>query len=323
MKKVEMVNITLYDVYILQSFLEEIPRKTIVELVKQHKISRTRYPEEVKIAIKIFADFFKLMLQDVIKNKVQFKYSRNKTIKLNKVVHEPTLKKVCKKNQLIPSMPVYTVILQDRLRGHYLKKNLIIYNELGEELMGGNRMGTLTLGILKNKTTNDYLEDIQKLYQGLPIKYIRKIINHGLKYLFLPISKRHVCYMVSEYTPTMRKIQFMTADDIYSKFYAKHQMVKFTGNHKRDTYYAVLTDEQKKELDAGQKEINTFCMFSIKFVKLFWKKTFMKYKHVYQIADTSQFTYKFTIIKQNVETRRLKYVYRRINNRLKPVNISE
>lgn len=314
--------LTTYDIFLLQPFLEEIPRKTAIELRKHLGLSRTILKEEVRIAVKIFTEFFKLMTIDIINNHCQFKYSKLKMIRLKRVTHAPIIQKMCRKEMLLPSMPIHALTLIDHKNGMTLQKKIILKNELGKLLSDQNRNGTSTEGVREFKQIDDYLDILDEQYPGLGKKMLSKIISHGVKHLFFPMVKKHVMLKLVEYHQTPKDVQVITNEEVYSRGYNNHQLMQFVGNFKNAKYYALLTDKQQMEANFG-KDVYQHCVLGLNLVKLFQRKKKLKFKNVYEISDTRSHSYSFTTVRRNVEASRLKYVYRRVNHRLKPIDHTE
>lgn len=313
--------ITIYDVFLLQPFAQEIPRKTAIKIKKQLKWHKSKLREEVRVCVYVFLAFFKMMIKDILVNHVMFRYSKLKNIRLKRVTHPATIKAMCKHNMLIPSMPIHSVMLQSKNEYFFKTKFMILKNELNDILTEQNQNGYATEGVKAVHNVFTYIKPIKELFPDLSEQLIRKIISFGLKYLFLPLDNKHIQLRITEYKKTPLDLQRITNTEVYSYNYNKIQLVRSLYSEENKKCYAILTDEQKESL-SKEETIDQTCCRGIDGVKLVQRKTRLMYKHVYEIVDANPKDYKLRRI-QNVKTSDLKYVYRRVNNRLKPINNSE
>lgn len=316
-------SLTLYDIFLLQPFLEDISKEARIQIQKRIGSKTTKYPQELRIGVRLFGEFFNMLVVDLMTKPIYFRYSKLKTIKLFRQEHTPIIKQTCRYLGVLPSMPVYNIVLQDYFKGKVRKKHFILYNELKEMLQTKTKESDLCTNSTIQVGVHTYVPIFKKIYPELPEQIIRKILNHGIKYLFLPLQNKQIRMSISLYNPIQYKLQMLSSETPGTVSFKKSAMVRYGKHYRHECFYALLSDRQKELLDSGAESIRTHHIFSMDLVKLFVRKKYKRYKHVYKIKDTHWRSHRFSIFINDVQASSLEYVYRRVNFRFKPVDVPE
>jgi glutathione peroxidase-family protein len=138
----------------------------------------------------------------------------------------------------------------------------------------------------------------------------------------MPVKSRKTDVIVCDFHHAKDRICAILNINSYSVMLPHYQaLVKFLGKYKDDNFYAIFTDEEQAKIEAGEKEVSGLCIYTLAYVKLFAKgRKKARYKHIYKIMRTNRSNYEYYIQRKNVKTNRLKYLYRRVNERYESIN---
>ncbi len=315
--------IYITDILRLCDYIKPFRRKLQIKLRKEEKITyEISYPFEVYYATRIFNTFIKTMLRDVMFHNVMYKHNNFKSIFLQKETNIKAIKFKQKKFKMLPTMPIYNVILRMQHKNNYLYKNLNLYKELLDEFKQQTFNGDLQEGVKEIKTSDDYLETLVLRFPNVQKNIIKKIIKDGIAGMFMPVKNYKTDVIVCDFHHAKDRVCAVLNSNSYSTMLPHYKaLIRFSEKYKDDSFYAVFTDEEQEKIEAGEKDVSGLCIFTMAYVKLFVKgKKRARYKHIYKIARTNQNTYKYYIQRNNVKTNRIKYLYRRFNERYEPIN---
>ena len=315
--------IYITDILRLCDYIKPFRRKLQVKLRKEEKITyEINYPFEVYYATRIFNTFIRKMLRDVIFNHVLYQHNSFKSIYLRKEEDLKEIKYKTKKFKMLPNMPIYNVVLRMKYKSAYKYKSLSLYRELLEEFKQQTYNGDLQEGIKEIKTVEDYLPELQERFPAVQKNIIKRIIKDGIAGMFMPVKNCKTDVIICDFHHARDRICAVLNYNSYSDMLPHYKaLIRFSEKYKDDNFYAVFTDEEQQKIEAGEKNVSGLCIFTMAYVKLFVKgKKRARYKHIYKITRTNQNTYKYYIQRNNVKTSRIKYLYRRFNERYEPIN---
>lgn len=315
--------IYITDILRLCEQIKPFRRKLQIKLRKEENIGYLgHYPFEVYYATRLFNTFIKTMLRDVMFNNVMYKHNNYKCIYLRRETDPRIVKIKQKKFKMLPTMPVYDIVLRMQLKSNYRYRYLNVYKELLEEFKQQTFNGELSEGIKTIKTADDYIKDLSIRFPSVEKKVIRSIIKDGVTGMFMPVKNYKTDVVVCDFHHARDRICAVLNKNSYSTMLPHYSaLIRFTEKYKDNNYYAVFTDEEQAKIEAGEKDVSGLCIFTMAYVKLFVKgKKRGKYKHIYKIMRTNQNSYKYYIQRNNVKTNRIKYLYRRFNERYQPIN---
>lgn len=315
------INIT--DVFRLCTYIKPFSRKLKIKLRKEESIDyHTNYPFEVYYATRIFNTFIKMVLRDVIFNHILYKHNYNKSIYLRKETNSKVIRNMCRKYGVLPSMPIYKVVMKMNMKENFKFSYLDLYNEILNEYLEHTYNGTLQEGIRETKTADDYLKQLTTRFPHVSKQIIKRIVNDGVSAMYMPVKNHKVDFIVCDFHHAKDRICAISNKDSYKDMLPHYNaLIRYTKKYKDDNFYAVFTDEEQAKIEAGEKDVSGLCIFTLAYVKLYVKgKKRDSYKHIYKIKNTNQSTYKYYIQRSDVKTSSIKYLYRRFNERYEPVN---
>lgn len=318
--------IYITDILRLCTYIKPFGRKLKIKLRKEEKIGyETGYPFEVYYATRIFNTFIKTMLRDVIFKHILYQHNAYKSIHLRQETNKGGIKYKCKKFKMLPNMPIYEVVLKMKFKNSFKYKTLELYHELLAEYKQQTFNGELSEGLVETRTVDYYLNDLQLRFPAVQKNIIKKIINDGMQGLYMPVKNAKTDVIICDFHHAKDRVCAVLNKNSYSTMLPHYRaLIRFSKKYTDDNFYAVFTDEEQAQIEAGEKDVSGLCIFTMAYVKLFVKGEKRKrYKHIYKIMRTNQTSYKYYIQRNNVKTNRIKYLYRRFNERYEPINNPE
>lgn len=316
-----MIYIT--DVVRLCDFIKPFDKKTTIKLRKEEKISYYHnYPFETYYATRVFNVFLKMVLEDVIYNHIMFKFTPKKVLYLRKEENTKLIKKYCRRYSLIPSMPIYSVVFKMTYKQKFLYKNLRLYGNILDDFIRQHKEANLAEGIKKTKTIKHYLPELQKRFPVYDDKFLLKLIKEVFGALFMPVKIWNTDVIVCDLHHSKNRICSITNPHSSASMLTHYQsLVRYQKKYKDNYFYLLLNDKSQKSIEKGETYVRGLSIYTFQYIKLYQKKySRQNYKHVYRIMRSNRHSYPRYIQKAYVKVDRLKYLYRRVDERYEPIN---